>query len=225
MLLRQVDVLTSEIEAGAFLVIHLVVNKLVDELDDGGASSVVGLARLEPVALLQVVADGEARHHHRPVLRLLLEPGNEGREPDLLVVGGALLAADPHLHKKVEVSWAKHFVVRLQLGGQQPQHVAYLGEVLVQVLLPVACPAVGAEAEHLGPSLLEPLVSGLQLLLQPGVLLLEHSVLFLQLLVFFAKLAQLNQLVSKDTNIDLLLSWILGILVTVGDFTVLVNDA
>ena len=52
MLLRQVDVLTSEIEAGTFLVIYLVVNKLVDELDDGGASSVVRLARLEPVALL-----------------------------------------------------------------------------------------------------------------------------------------------------------------------------
>ena len=52
MLLRQVDVLTSEFEAGTFLVIYLVVNKLVDELDDGGASSVVRLARLEPVALL-----------------------------------------------------------------------------------------------------------------------------------------------------------------------------
>ena len=73
----QVDVIASEIKAGSFLVVHLVIDELVDKLHDCGTGSVVRLACLEPSALLEVVADGEARHHHRPLLRLLLKPGNE----------------------------------------------------------------------------------------------------------------------------------------------------
>ena len=71
----------------------------------------------------------------------------------------------------------------------------------------------------------EPLVSGPQLLLKPRVLLLEPSVLFLELLVFFAKLTQLDQFVSKDTDINLLLPWLLGFVGVVDDIAVLVKDA
>ena len=86
MLLRQVHVLASEVEADALLVVHLLEHELVHELHDSCAGSIVRLARLEPVTLLQVVADGKACDHDRPVLRLLFKPGNEWPQPDLLVV-------------------------------------------------------------------------------------------------------------------------------------------
>ena len=95
----------------------------------------------------------------------------------------------------------------------------------MQVILPEACPAIGAEAEHPGPSLLEPLVSGLELRLQVLVLLSERDDLLLELLVFFAKVAQLDQLFSKDAYVNFFLPWFLDTIVAVDDLVVLIKDA
>ena len=115
MLLRQIHVLASEVEADALLVVHWLQQELVHELHDSCAGSIVRLARLEPVTLLQVVSDGDARHHYWPVISLLLEPSNEGCQSGLLILCGALLAADFHQHKNDEVSLTKYLAVRLQI--------------------------------------------------------------------------------------------------------------
>ena len=81
----------------------------------------------------------------------------------------------------------------------------YLGEILGQVLTPVSSLAIRAEAEHLLPGSLKPVVARLELRMQLRVLVSKKIYLSLQLLVFLSQLFQLGHIGRDGVDVSFLL--------------------